>query len=185
MAVTPPAIPCAFTEKKISVDNASSGAKQLSMFFLILSSFAILAGIVLILNIFIMLAEERESEMGMARAVGMRRGQLTRLFLFEGSLYSAGASIVGVLVGIGVAYGILYAIGNILSAFIPSLNESLVLSSFTINPESLFAAFTAGVLITYITILLTSWRISKLNIIRAIRSIPEPQRGRRTNIHFS
>jgi putative ABC transport system permease protein len=180
MVVKPPAIPCAFTEKKISVDSATDGAKSLSQFFLILSSFAILAGIVLILNIFIMLAEERKSEMGMARAVGMRRGQLTRLFLFEGSLYSAGASIVGVLVGIGVAYGILYAIGNIFSAFIPSLNESLVLSSFTINPESLFTAFTAGVLITYVTILLTSWRISKLNIIRAIRNIPEPPQGKRT-----
>src|SRR2546425_807294 len=142
MAATPPAIPCAFTEKKISVDNATSGAKQLSMFFLILSSFAILAGIVLILNIFIMLAEERKSEMGMARAVGMRRGQLTKLFLFEGSLYSAGASIVGVLVGIGVAYGILYAIGNIFSSFITGLNESLVLSSFTVSPESLVTAFT-------------------------------------------
>jgi len=178
--VTPPAIPCAFTEKKLSVESATNGAKSLSQFFLILSSFAILAGIVLILNIFIMLAEERKSEMGMARAIGMRRGQLTRLFLFEGTLYSAGASIVGVMVGIGVAYAILYAIGNILSGFFPSLNESLVLSSFTINPESLFTAFTAGVLITYVTILLTSWRISKLNIIRAIRNIPEPPQGKRT-----
>ena len=41
-------------------------------------------------------------------------------------------------------------------------------------------AFTAGVLITYVTILLASWRISRLNIIRAIRSIPEPPRGKRT-----
>ncbi len=180
MAVTPPAIPCAFTEKKISVDNATDGAKSLSMFFLILSSFAILAGVVLILNIFVMLGEERKSELGMARAVGMRRGQLTRLFLFEGSLYSAGASIVGVLVGIGVAYGILFAIGTIFTAFFPSLNESEVLSSFTISPQSLFTAFTAGVLITYVTILLTSVRISKLNIVRAIRNIPEPPRGRRT-----
>src|SRR5438132_9463272 len=107
MAVTPPAIPCAFTEKKISVDSATSGAKQLSMFFLILSSFAILAGIVLILNIFIMLAEERKSEMGMARAVGMRRGQLTRLFLFEGSLYSdfrSSANMMKMLRKIGRAH---------------------------------------------------------------------------------
>src|SRR5467141_1142880 len=173
-------IPCAYGEKKKAVDSATAGAQNLENFFVVLSTFAIIAGIVLIVNIFVMLAEERKSEMGMARAVGMRRGQLTRLFLFEGSLYSTGASIVGVLVGIGVAYGILYAIGNIFSAFIPSLNESLVLSSFTINPESLFAAFTAGVLITYVTILLTSWRISKLNIIRAIRNIPEPPRGKRT-----
>jgi putative ABC transport system permease protein len=178
--VTPPSIPCAFAEKKLAVDNSTTGAKSLSSFFLILSSFAILAGVVLILNIFIMLAEERKSEMGMARAIGMRRGQLTRLFLFEGSLYSAGASIVGVLVGIGVAYAILYAIGNIFTSFFSGVNESQVLSSFTISPESLFTAFTAGVLITYLTILLSSWRISKLNIIRAIRNIPEPPSGKRT-----
>src|SRR3989454_2823770 len=178
--VTPPSIPCAYAEKKLAVDNSTAGAKSLSSFFLILSSFAILAGVVLILNIFIMLAEERKSEMGMARAVGMRRGQLTRLFLFEGSLYSAGASLVGVLVGIGVAFGILYAIGNIFSSFFSGVNESQVLSSFTISPESLFTAFTAGVLITYLTILLTSWRISKLNIIRAIRNSPEPPSGKRT-----
>ena len=177
---TPPSIPCAYAEKQLAVDNSSAGAKSLSSFFLILSSFTILAGVVLILNIFIMLAEERKSEMGMARAVGMRRSQLTKLFLFEGSLYSAGASIVGVLVGIGVAYAILYAIGNIFTSFFSGVNESLVLSSFTISPESLFTAFTAGVLITYLTILLTSWRISKLNIIRAIRNIPEPPSGKRT-----
>ena len=178
--VTAPSIPCAYAEKQLAVDNSTAGAKSLSSFFLILSSFAILAGVVLILNIFIMLAEERKSEMGMARAVGMRRGQLTKLFLFEGSLYSAGASFVGVLVGIGIAYAILYAIGNIFTSFLSGVNESQVLTSFTITVESLFTAFTAGVLITYLTILLTSWRISKLNIIRAIRNIPEPPRGKRT-----
>ncbi len=178
-APTPPSILCAYSEKKNSVDSATEGAKSISSFFLILSTFAILAGIVLIVNIFVMLAEERKSEMGMARAVGMRRGQLTRMFLFEGSLYAAGASLVGVLVGIGVAYAILYAIGTIFMAFLP-VSMSQVLGSFTFTASSLFTAFAEGLLITYVSILLTSWRISRLNIIRAIRNVPEPPRGRRT-----
>ncbi len=175
----PPTIPCAYAEKKVSVDNATESAKVISNFFLILSTFAILAGTVLIVNIFVMLSEERKSEMGMARAIGMRRGQLTRLFLFEGSLYAAGASLVGVLVGIGVAYLILYALGEIFTAS-ASTNISQVLNSFTVTPVTLFTAFTGGLLITYVTILLTSWRISKLNIIRAVRNISEPPRGKRT-----
>src|SRR5207247_5477488 len=41
-------------------------------------------------------------------------------------------------------------------------------------------AFAEGLFFTYLTILLTSWRVSKLNIIRAVRDIPEPPRGVRT-----
>src|SRR3989449_783355 len=165
--VTPPSIPCAYAEKKLAVDNSTAGAKSLSSFFLILSSFAILAGVVLILNIFIMLAEERKSEMGMARAVGMRRGQLTRLFLFEGSLYSAGASIVGVLVGIGVALAILgvvlfeasFGAKSAIEALVgPSLvifGAGLILSRFLRNRY----AFTLSGLV-----LLVYWAVPSLSL---------------------
>ena len=177
--VAPPASLCAYSEKQAAVNSATASAQSLSSFLIVLSTFVIVAGIVLIVNIFVMLAEERKSEMGMSRAVGMRRGQLTKMFLFEGSLYSAGGALVGVFVGIGIAYLIVYVFATIIARFFP-VNLSQVLASFTYTPNSLVAAFTEGLLITYVTILLTSWRVSKLNIIRAIRNIPEPPRGVRT-----
>jgi putative ABC transport system permease protein len=170
---------CAYGAKMEAVNSATSGAMQLTNLFTVLSTITILAGVVLIINMFIMLAEERKSEMGMARAVGMKRSQLTKLFLFEGTLYAAGASLVGIFVGIGIAYGILYAFGSIISGFFP-VSLAQVLDSFTFTPTSLFTAFTEGLFITYLTILLTSWRVSKLNIIRAVRDIPEPPRGKKT-----
>ena len=170
---------CAYGAKMEAVNSATTGAMQLTNLFTVLSTITILAGVVLIINMFIMLAEERKSEMGMARAVGMKRSQLTKLFLFEGTLYAAGASLVGIFVGIGIAYGILYAFGSIISGFFP-VSLAQVLDSFTFTPVSLFTAFTEGLFITYFTILLTSWRVSKLNIIRAVRDIPEPPRGKRT-----
>src|SRR3989454_1592330 len=170
---------CAYGSKMEAVNNATTGAQSLSNLFSVLSTITILAGVVLIINMFIMLAEERKSEMGMARAVGMKRSQLTKLFLFEGTLYAAGASLVGVFVGIGIAYGILYSFGKIISGFFP-VSLAQVLDSFTFTPTSLFTAFAEGLFITYLTILLTSWRVSKLNIIRAVRDIPEPPRGVRT-----
>ncbi len=170
---------CAYGSKMVSVNNATTGAQSLSNLFSVLSTITILAGVVLIINMFIMLAEERKSEMGMARAVGMKRGQLTKLFLFEGTLYAASASLIGIFVGIGIAYGILYAFGRIISNFFP-VSLAQVLDSFTFTPASLFTAFTEGLLITYLTILLTSWRVSRLNIIRAVRDIPEPPKGVRT-----
>jgi putative ABC transport system permease protein len=170
---------CAYGSKMEAVNSATNGAMQLTNLFTVLSTITIIAGVVLIINMFIMLAEERKSEMGMARAVGMKRSQLTKLFLFEGTLYAAGASLVGIFVGIGIAYGILYAFGSIISGFFP-VSLAQVLDSFTFTPVSLFTAFTEGLFITYFTILLTSWRVSKLNIIRAVRDIPEPPRGKRT-----
>ncbi len=47
--------------------------------FLVFGSFSVIAGMVLVINIFTMLGEERKSEMGMARALGMRRADLRRL----------------------------------------------------------------------------------------------------------
>jgi len=170
---------CAYGSKMVAVNDATTGAQSLSNLFSVLSTITILAGVVLIINMFIMLAEERKSEMGMARAVGMKRSQLTKLFLFEGTLYAAGASLVGVFVGIGIAYGILYSFGKIISGVFP-VSLAQVLDSFTFTPTSLFTAFAEGLFITYLTILLTSWRVSKLNIIRAVRDIPEPPRGVRT-----
>jgi len=178
-AAGPASTLCAYSEKQNSVNSATTSAQSLSSFLIVLSTFVIVAGVVLIVNIFVMLAEERKSEMGMSRAVGMRRGQLTKMFLFEGSLYSAGAAFVGVFVGIAIAYVIVYVFATIIARFFP-VNLSEVLASFTFTPESLFTAFTEGLLITYVTILFTSWRVSKLNIIRAIRNIPEPPRGVRT-----
>jgi len=109
----------------------------------------------------------------------MKRSHLTKLFLFEGSNYAAAAALIGVFAGVGIAYAILYAFGQIITGFF-SVDLSIVLASFTFTILTLVSAFTAGLLITYGTIILTSWRTSKLNIIRAIRDIPEPPRGIRT-----
>jgi putative ABC transport system permease protein len=142
-AAGPTAALCAYSEKQVAVNSATSSAQSLSSFLIVLSTFVIVAGVVLIVNIFVMLAEERKSEMGMSRAVGMRRGQLTKMFLFEGSLYSAGAAFVGVFVGIAIAYVIVYVFATIIARFFP-VNLSQVLASFTFTPGSLFAAFTEG-----------------------------------------
>jgi putative ABC transport system permease protein len=170
----------AFGNKDEAVTAAAKNAQNLSSFMLVASSFTIIAGVVLIVNIFVMLAEERKREMGMARAVGMKRLHLMKAFLFEGTQYALVASLVGVVAGIAIAYAVLYIIGSILIGVVASLNTSAILQSFTFSPETLVLGFSAGLLITYATIVLASWRVSKLNIIKAIRDVPEPPAGGRT-----
>ena len=55
------------------------------------------------MNLFVMLAEERKSEMGMLRAIGMHRGELRGMIVIEGTLIGLDSSAVGAVAGIGVA----------------------------------------------------------------------------------
>jgi putative ABC transport system permease protein len=49
---------------------------------------------------------------------------------------------------------------------------------FTLKPASLAQSFAIGFAVALVTIVGTSWRVARLNVIRAIRDIPEPPRTR-------
>ncbi len=162
----------------IQTDRAQSiaeGRSQVAPFlslFLVFGSFSVIAGIALIINIFIMLGEERKSEMGVARAVGMQRTQLRKLFTYEGVVYAAIAALIGSVVGLFLAYVIIIATGMVVNFGAP------IEQYFTFTPLSLAAAYLAGFLLTMATVYLVTWRISNLNIVRAVRNVPEPARSR-------
>src|SRR6266542_1915023 len=88
--------------KQQALREADQGGSELGSFFLFVGCFAIIAGVMLLVNIFVMLAEERKPELGMLRAVGMRRGRLVRAFVIEGALYALVAAAIGVAAGLAV-----------------------------------------------------------------------------------
>lgn len=155
------------TVKRDGVEQAESLSDMISQIFVLMSSFTIIAGVALIINIFVMLAEERKPEMGISRAVGMQRGDLTQSFMFEGVIYAAVASAVGTFVGLVIAFGMV----NAFSAVIGGAGLTFTLH---FELDSLALAAAAGFLITMLTVAVASWRVSRLNIVRAIRDIPEP-----------
>ncbi len=157
--------------KRDAIDLFTDLMDQLSQLFTLMSAFTVVAGILLILNIFSMVAEERKTEMGMARALGMRRSHLVQAFIFEGFIYSLASAVLGAFAGLGVATVIMEAFRQIFTFFARDLQIVFELGS-------LMTAFSLGLLLTLVTIALASWRISKLNIVRAIRDLPEPlQKG--------
>src|SRR6266581_2460128 len=162
--------------KADSIEGASRNIDQLSQVFVLLGFFTVIAGVLLIINIFVMLAEERKGEMGVARALGMRRKNLVQSFVSEGLLYALLSSLVGTFAGLLVAGVILWGFSQVFGAsafggtgFILTWKDSDLISGFAI-----------GFLITMATIGAASWRVSKLNIVRAIRDIPEPVQHRST-----
>ena len=162
--------------KKDVLHDADMSGAVLTGIFLLFGLFCVAAGILLVFLIFVMLAAARKSEMGMARAVGTKRSQLIEMFVFEGVVYDLMASVVGV--GLGVA--LTYAIAGVMARVVRDYEIDIAVH---VEPRSLVVAFTLGMLVTFITVTLASWRVSRLNIVRAIRDIPEPpteRAGRRT-----
>ncbi|MBM3139823.1 MAG: FtsX-like permease family protein [Chloroflexi bacterium] len=157
----------AFTKEELVAIGELAGSVFVT-FFLVFGLFSMAAGILLIFLIFVMLAAERRSEMGMARAIGMNRLHLTQTFVAEGMAYNIGSALVGALLGLAVSGALIFAMSRIVSDVGVSI-------AFHFNPVGFVIAYAAGVVVTFATVAFASWRAANLNIVRAIRDLPEPQ----------
>jgi putative ABC transport system permease protein len=153
------------TVKTDSLETAR-GLSIFPMMFLAFGMIIILAGILLIVNIFITQAEARRFELGLIRALGFKRKQLTKILVVEGLLYAVIASILGVIFGLAIGYFLIQGLNSIWS---DAVEGNII--PFHFNLESLVIAFLAGFIVTIITILLISLKIGKTNIIHAMRSV--------------
>lgn len=161
--------------KRQAIDEAVAFGDEATELFLVMGAFAVLAGVLLIVNIFIMLAEERKPEMGVTRAVGFLRRDLLATFALEGTFYAVTAAALGAIAGLGLGYVMVYFFDRVVP-------HGDVPVTFHFEPDSVVTAFVAGTALTWVTILLASWRVSRLNIVRATRDLPEPatpERSRR------
>ena len=66
------------------LDRADKAGASLSQLYFTIGMFAVAAGILLLVNVFVMLADERRSELGILQAVGMRRRTLVAALATEG-----------------------------------------------------------------------------------------------------
>ncbi len=160
--------------KQEALAVADQVGKGFTQMFTAMGSFGILAGLLLLINLFVMLAAERKSELGMARAVGMRRSALVGAFATEGFIYALAASLLGTVVGIGLGRAL---VSFSQSAFSSPHNQFDL--HFTVKASSLGSAFMVSFAVAVLTIVTLSVRVSRLNVIRAIRDIPEPPRRRK------
>jgi putative ABC transport system permease protein len=159
--------------KKDAIEQADDSGETFTNIFLLFGQFSVAAGVLLIFLIFVMLAAERKHELGIARAVGMRRVHLMRMFAFEGALYALLASALGSVAGVGVGWLMVRVIGKAFAG-------SGFTISFATSPKNVVIAFCLGMVLTFAVVLISSWRVSRLNVVRAIRDIPEPDKKGRS-----
>jgi putative ABC transport system permease protein len=162
--------------KKDALDLADEAGTAFMTLFTTFGTFSIAAGILLIFLIFVMLAAERRGELGIARAVGTRRGHLVQMFTFEGAAYDLIAAAVGALLGAAVAYGMVLAMASALGA---EDEDAGLQVEYFVSWRSLFVAFAIGGVLTLLVVAFSAWRVSVMTISTAIRNLPEPPSPRR------
>lgn len=100
---------------------------------------------------------QRTREIGILRAMGIRRNQMLRVFLFQGGLLGLSGALIGVLLGSAMVWAF--------NTFGPRLFY-IPLSSELI-PIVIFASTLTGVLAAMVP----AWRASNLNPVAAIRYV--------------
>ena len=144
------------------------------------------AGMLLLALLVILLATERRAELGMSRALGLRRSHLVHVLLFEGCGYGMVAALLGVLLGMGVT-----ALELALFTLLPKLGVGVAANSVPVpvltsglhlwvSWQSLLTSWCLGVLATMLTVLVIALWISRTNIVAAIRDLDDPVVARPT-----
>ncbi|MGD9099435.1 MAG: ABC transporter permease, partial [Anaerolineae bacterium] len=152
--------------------SAGRSAEFITTLFITFGTFSIFSGILLIFLIFTVLAAERRSELGISRAVGQQRTDLIRQFVTEGLGYDLIAAGLGAVLGVIAA---LLLAGTVLDWLVGATGLDI---SPRVSPRSVAIGYTLGLVITFVTVSLSALRISKVNIIAAIRdlNLPVPPR---------
>ncbi|MET8189755.1 FtsX-like permease family protein [Streptomyces sp. NPDC005246] len=154
------------TGKALADDQAKQiedGLGNLNTMLLAFAAIALFVGIFLIANTFTMLVAQRTKELALLRAVGASRRQVKRSVLLEAAVVGALASVIGFLLGIGLAIGLRSAM-SLIGGKIPA-------GPLVISPVAVGAALGVGVLITVLAAWLPARRAAKIAPVAAMSSV--------------
>jgi putative ABC transport system permease protein len=158
----------------IKEDQAQSSAAQISAFLNVVTyallgfaGIAVVVGIFGILNTFSMLVAARTRELGLLRALGASRRQVTGMVLVEGLLLGLAGATIGLGAGIGLA--------TLLKAVISRFGVDLSGTSLVISPLTPAAAYTVGIGVTVLAAYLPARRAARVSPMAALREASAPR----------
>lgn len=171
------------TPKRDVLATAARAGAVVTALFLLVGSFSAIAGVLLLINVVVMLGEERKPALGLMRAVGMKRSRLVLSLTLETTGYALMAAAAGAAVGMGVGWGTVLLADQVFRGW--SMGSYGVRLSYTVTAPSLVLGALGGLLVAMVTGLGTSVRISRLPIVAALRGLAPrvPRRpGRRAAV---
>ncbi len=154
----------ALTRTQAVADQSKDLKKGLNVFNNVLLAFggiALFVGAFLIFNTFSMLVAQRVRELALLRALGARRGQVTRSVLAEALLVGLASSLIGFVLGIGLARAI--------RALLASFDVDLPAGQTVVLPRTFFACLLVGVGVTATAALIPARRAARVAPVQAMR----------------
>lgn len=121
---------------------------------------ALFVGGYLIYNAFSMTIVERTREFGLMRTLGLTQRQVTIQVLVEAAILGLGGSLVGVVLGIGLAQG-----AASLLAYVLDLDSV----SLIIDLEVILVSLLVGVVVTVIAAMIPAWQAGRISPLEALR----------------
>src|SRR4026208_1584393 len=111
------------------IEQFDSITAMVGLIAIAISSLGLLVGGIGVMNIMLVSVTERTKEIGVRKALGARRRDIVRQFLFEAMTLTFLGGILGVILAVGIA--------NLVSLFVPSLPASIptwaVVSGLTVS----------------------------------------------------
>ena len=139
----------------------TEGLAFVNIFLLVFAGIALFVGTFIILNTFSMLVAQRSRELALLRALGATRSQIVRSLILEAAGVGLVGAVLGLVVGVGVAYG-LQGLFSAIGAEIPT--EGLVLL-----PRTIIVGLVIGVVVTVVAGLAPAIRASRIPPMAALR----------------
>jgi putative ABC transport system permease protein len=140
-----------------------------------LSIVIVLAGIALVVNLALALAEERRPRLAVLRALGLSRTGLVVASVLEGAIYALAAAAIGALPGLAAGWLLVSSAGT----HVPEIQEKHAAIVFSVSAAAIAASIAAGALITVVTLVVASIRTTRMTIASAVRALPDPPAPRR------
>lgn len=137
------------------------GVDVLAIILLLFGGIALFVSVMVIANTFSILFAQRVRDFALLRCVGATRRQVLRSVRLEALLMGLGASLAGLLVGVGLGHGAVAAVG--------ALAPSARLGPVALSPVWLVGAFVLGVVVTVVAAWLPTRQVVAVRPLEALR----------------
>jgi putative ABC transport system permease protein len=158
------------TGEQVVEEESAQLREELSFLTYILLGFAgvaLFVGVFLVLNTFSIIVAQRQRELALMRAIGASRRQVLGVVMAEAAVIGLLASVVGLLLGIGVGAGLAALVGSFLDA---------TLAGVGVPAGAVIGAFAVGLLVTVVAALIPAMRASRVPPVAAMREAATPDR---------
>ncbi|GIJ63889.1 ABC transporter permease [Virgisporangium aurantiacum] len=145
-------------KRRTSVNN---GVDALSVLLLVFAGIALFVSALVIANTFAVLFAQRLRDFALLRCVGATRRQVVRSVRREAVAVGVLASLAGILVGVGLGYGLI--------ALINALAPAAPMGAAGLPARWLLGGFVVGVVVTMVASWLPTRRVTRVSPLAALR----------------